>query len=81
MSNEELNFYHLIKDIVHYAYIENIEIKQFIHYFFSSEKIIKISRYCDIVYYHPLSVYHKLLKENDFEKNHSNSDLWYTESG
>lgn len=74
MNNEQLSFYHLVKDIVHYAYIENIEIKEFIHYFFSSEEIIKISKFCDIVYYHPLSIYYKLIKEHEFKKDISNSD-------
>ena len=69
MNKEQLNIYHLIKEVINYAYNDNLEMKDFILYFYCSKHLEKIINYYEVIYYNPFNVYLALLKEHDFKQN------------
>lgn len=69
MNKEQTDIYHLVKDIVNLAYLDNLEMEGFINVFFKSTYLENILNFYDVIYYNPNKIYKQIREEFDFKRN------------
>lgn len=69
MNKEQTDIYHLVKAIVNLAYLDNLEMEDFINAFFKSTYLENILNFYEVVYYNPNKIYKQIREEFDFKRN------------
>ena len=75
MNKEQTSIYRLAKDIVDYAYADNLNMKDFILTFFRSDTLMAIICFSEIVYYNPLKTYKRFINKYSFYKEDKKKEL------